>query len=128
MNLGRYGLAAVMINNEIWVAGGIINHYDSDGNSETFKTKTPHKITDTVEIFNLNCTHETLAKQHKDEYLYGLYRVDAGGGEGFDVGHSRSAYESTQYSGNKIGDANSGNMCSNISQWYISRLHLRTPR
>ncbi|TMW40117.1 hypothetical protein DOY81_014804 [Sarcophaga bullata] len=128
LNLGRYGLAAVMINDEIWVAGGIINHNSSDGNSESFKTKTAHKITDTMEILNLNRTHDTLAKQHKDEYLYGLYRVDAGGGEGLDVGHGRLVNEPTQYGGDKIGDVNSGNDCCNIGQWYISRLHLRIPR
>lgn len=127
LNLGRYGLAAVMVNNEIWVAGGIINH-NSDGSSEAFQTKTAHKITDTVEILNLNRTHETLATQHKDEYLYGLHRIDAGGGEGFDVGQGRSVYEPTQYGGDKIGDANSGNVCCNIGQWYISRLYLRIPR
>lgn len=76
LNLGRYGLAAAMVNNEIWVAGGIINNSTTDdicSNSETFKTKTAHKITDTVEILNLNCM------QYVDDYATSKYNCDNGG-------------------------------------------------
>uniref|UniRef100_A0A1A9WFC5 BTB domain-containing protein n=1 Tax=Glossina brevipalpis TaxID=37001 RepID=A0A1A9WFC5_9MUSC len=73
LNRGRYGFAAAVVNNEIWVAGGMVEESstamadagDGDGagacagaGAEITKTNT-YVITDTIEIYKLKCIHES---------------------------------------------------------------------
>lgn len=95
--MGRYGLAAAMVNNEIWIAGGRAegnqggsrsrncNHHGNDnaygsvantrknnnnnnnGVTGSVNSSPPHVITDTMEIYTQHCCHELSGGHHSKE-------------------------------------------------------------
>ncbi|XP_065365467.1 uncharacterized protein LOC135958487 [Calliphora vicina] len=147
LNMGRYGLAAAMVNNEIWVAGGIINdntvgicgnnsHDETINATATATTTTTaaHVITDTIEIYNLKCTHgEILANNHTKGFsTTSSYKGDgeAGAGEqGGDgvIGDTNINCDNVKNLKSRPGVVADNGDC-NVGQWIISKLHLRIPR
>ncbi|XP_037825196.1 uncharacterized protein LOC119613271 isoform X2 [Lucilia sericata] len=154
LNMGRYGLAAAMVNNEIWVAGGIINdntvgicgngssHRETINATTTTTTAatktTTHIITDTIEIYNLKCTHgEILANNQTKEFSNcGSSRrckeEEGGDGESDEdevevvIGDSNINCENLKSRPENV--AATVNVDCNVGQWIKSKLHLRLPR
>uniref|UniRef100_A0A1I8PEI8 BTB domain-containing protein n=1 Tax=Stomoxys calcitrans TaxID=35570 RepID=A0A1I8PEI8_STOCA len=183
LNMGRYGLTAAMVNNEIWIAGGITNSQgggrisndnDCDTNvdrervggggvngkigvsgssSHTPLAKmvyaTANVITDTMEIYTLQCSHENLAHnwpRNAEEGFENIYTAahmveaiavntaDAASAVaiashddcGVD-GHDADNGDDDDAFG--VATAGVGEMCDCImGQWIKSKLRLRVPR
>lgn len=158
LNIGRYGLAAALVNNEIWIAGGIINDNNTVGiccgNSNSSNTNnhvetinattisSAHVITDTIEIYNLKCTHcEILANNHTKGFLNNSnnegggapyeYFIEKGNGSDVDNGGGdtiENCYNVKNLKNSRriVNTADVGDC--NVGQWIKSKLHLRIPR
>ncbi|KAM7347147.1 uncharacterized protein ACRADG_006807 isoform 3-T3 [Cochliomyia hominivorax] len=157
LNMGRYGLTAAMVNNEIWVAGGIINDNtvgicgnnitnnnnksssSSHGETTINATISAHIITDTIEIYNLKCTHcEILANNHQTKGFLNNRYCDGEGGGGRDGGGDGCGDTNENCYNVKnlknipgtvvVADVAADIGDCNVGQWIKSKLHLRIPR